>query len=100
MIDGILAFWLLIFVIFLIVHLIADSSTWGMIGGLWLMLLGLAIVVTGVQIQSGVDISDTSITNVYSDWVLPFSTYAYVWGVTIIGVSMYMFFANAMKRTT
>ena len=99
MVDAILLMWLLIFIIFLIVHLIADSTTWGMIGSFWLMLLGLAILITGLQTQTGVEISDTAITNVYDDVILPFSTYAFVWGITIIGVSMYMLLANAMKRT-
>jgi hypothetical protein len=97
-VDGILIFWILLFVIFLIIHLIVDSTTFGMICGFWLMILGLAIVITGVQIQTGVNITDTSVTNIYQDMVLPFSTYSLVWGVSLIAISMYMVIANAMRR--
>lgn len=100
MVDGILVYWLLIFIILLIIHLIADSTTFGIICGFWFMILGLAILVTGIQIQTGVSISDTAITNVYEDMILPFSTYSIVWGVTLIGISMYMVLANAMRRTS
>lgn len=100
MIDTVLVLWFFVFVIILIVHLIADSSTWGMIGALWFMVLGLAILLTGVEMQTGVTITDTAVINTYESVVLPFSTYAYVWGIFIIGISMYMLLANAMKRTT
>jgi uncharacterized membrane protein len=100
MIDQIFYAWILIFLIFLIVNIIARSTTFGMIGGFWLMILGLAILITGFQMQTGVTQSAGTVTNVYSDAVLPFSTYAYVWGLFMIGCSMYMVLANARARTT
>ena len=100
MVDQIFYAWILIFLIFLIVNIIARSTTFGMIGGLWLMILGLAILVDGFQMQTGVTQSAGTVTNVYSDIVLPFSEYAFVWGVFFIGCSMYMLLANAQARPT
>lgn len=104
MVDGILLYWLLIFIILLIVNIAGNSTTFGMIAALWLLVLGLAIIITGVQLQTGINtaVSDTAqnITYVYEDVVLPFSTYAFIWGIFMIGLSMYMLIANGMKKIT
>jgi hypothetical protein len=102
MVDGILIFWLLIFIVFLIVNIAGNSTTFGIIDGFWLMLLGLAVIITGIQLQSGVSVSIVNgsqiVTNTYSDAVLPYSTYSFIWGLIFIGISMYMIIANGMKR--
>lgn len=104
MVDGILIYWILIFIIFLIVNIAGGSTTFGIINGFWLMILGLAILITGVQLQSGMSITTVggvqTVAYSYSDIVLPFSTYSIVWGVFFIGLAMYMIIANAMSRTT
>lgn len=99
MLDQILIYWILIFIIFLIINLVANSTTFGMIGGFWLMLLGLAILVSGIQIQTGMTVGD-SISYVSSDVIFPFSEISFIWGIFFIGVSIYMIIANAMKCTT
>ena len=98
MIDVMIMFWIIIFIIFLVVNVGAESNVFGMIGGFWLLVLGLAILVSGVQIQTGATISDTAITYVYEDVVLPFSTYSYIWGIFMVSVSLYMILANGMKQ--
>ena len=104
MIDAILIFWILIFIIFLIVNLLGESTTFGMIAAFWILILGLAIIITGIQVQTGVDITTSggtqSIVYTYQDATVPFSTYAYIWGLFFIGISMYMLLANARARTT
>jgi len=86
------------------VNIAGSSTTFGLIAAMWLMVLGLAIVISGVQLQSGIatNITDTSqtMTYTYNDVVLPFSTYAYIWGIFFIGLSMYMLTANMMRKTT
>ena len=104
MIDAILWIWLAILVIFLLINLYGKSTTFGMVAAFWLMILGFGIIITGVQIQTGVNettIGDTTITTyIYSDVTLPFSTYAFIWGIIFIVISMYMLLANARAKTT
>ena len=100
MIDILLILWFIVFVIFLAVNLLADSHAFGIVAGLWLLLLGLAIITTGVQIESGatvlaVSASETTIEYDYQDATLPYSTYSYVWGVILILISIYIIYANA-----
>lgn len=101
MYDTILIIWLVIFLIFLVVNIAERSKTFGALAGLWLMILALAIIVTGVQTESGVEITDVNDTTVYtyqySDVTLSFSTYAYVWGIVLICVSIYILYANVLK---
>lgn len=101
MIDMMLVLWIVLFVIFFIAGMIEKSYTLGIVSGVLLLLLGLGIIVTGVQIQSGMNMSDTGsgyeITYTYSDATLPFSTYSFVWGIILILVSMYIIYANAEK---
>jgi len=104
MIDAILIFWILIFIVFLIVNIIGESTTFGMIAAFWILLLGLAIIITGIQVQSGMSVSveggNQVVTYSYADATIPFSTYSFIWGIFFIGISMYMLLANARARTT
>lgn len=102
MYDAILIYWILIFIILLAIHLSQESTVFGMISALWLLLLGLGILVTGVQISSGMTITTAgatqTITYNYADVAPPFSTYSYMWGLILIAIFLYMFFTNAEKR--
>lgn len=100
MIDILLILWFLVFVIFLAVNILEDSHAFGIVAGLWLLLLGLAIITTGIQIESGatiiaVDASETTIEYDYVDATLPYSTYSFVWGIILILISVYIIYANA-----
>lgn len=101
MYDTILIIWLVIFLIFLVINIAEHSKVFGTIAGIWLMILALAIIITGVQTETGVEITDVN-DNVlynyqYEDMTLPFSTYAYIWGIILICVSIYIFYANIMS---
>lgn len=104
MVEEILIYWLLIFIVFLIVNLAGDSTTFGIIDGLWLMLLGIGIITTGVEIQNGMNITTVgtvqTVVYSYSTVVYPFGTYSYIWGIFFIGLSIYMLYANGFKRVT
>ena len=98
MIYYLVILWLLVFFIFLAVSIAADSSILGIISGIWLLLLGLAIIVSGIQVQSGMEInmdgSTTTYEYQYDDATLPYSTYSFVWGIILILSSMYIVYAN------
>jgi len=100
MIDLLVILWIIVFVIFLAVNILEDSNAFGIIAGFWLLLLGLAIITTGVQIESGatvtaVDVGETTIEYDYEDATLPYSTYSYIWGIILIVISIYIIYANA-----
>lgn len=65
------------------------------------MVLALAIIVSGVQTETGVEIIDGNASTIYSyqydDVTLPFSTYSYIWGIVLICVSIYILYANLLK---
>lgn len=90
--------------IFLIINIYGKSTTFGMIAAFWILIFGLAVIVSGIQVQSGqtetVVGDTTTIVLNYADASLPFSTISFVVGIFFIGVSMYMLLANGMARTT
>jgi len=102
MVEEILIYWILVFIVLLIINLAGNSTTFGILGGFWLLILGLAIIMTGIQLKSGMVVQTLSdsqvVTYNYSDAVLPFSTYSFIWGFFFIGLSMYMIMANGMRR--
>jgi beta-lactamase superfamily II metal-dependent hydrolase len=101
MYDTVLIIWLVIFLIFLIVNISQQSTIFGAIAGIWLMTLALFIIATGVQTESGVEITDVGDSTVYeyqfSDVTLPYSTYSYIWGIILILVAVYILYANLLK---
>ena len=99
MIDWIIILWLIVFVIFLSVNIGADSSVFGIVGGFWLLILGVGIIWDGVQIQDGLDLvtsgDTTTVAYSYVDAVIPVSTVAFIWGVILILISIFMIYSNA-----
>ena len=95
--------WLFIFVFLMVVNIVADSTTFGLIAGLWLILIGAMIILDGIQYQTGTTIltdgATQTITAVYSDATLPYSTYSFIWGLSFISLSMYIILANGLKKT-
>lgn len=98
MLDAIIWLWLAVFVIFFYVNIKEKSENFGMIAGIWFMLLGLAIAVDGLQTYGGVvetvSGSVTYINNTFVDIQLPFSTVSNVWGVPFLLVGFYIFWYN------
>lgn len=99
MIDLIVYIWLLVFVILFIANLYTNNPVFGLIAGMWFLILGLGIIVDGFQMQTGMTLSTvggtTTVTNTYTDVTLPFSTYSIVWGIIILCISIYIIYRNA-----
>lgn len=99
MIDLVIYIWLLIFVILFIANMYTNNAVFGIIAGMWLLIMGLGIIVDGFQMQTGVSMTEvggvTNITNTYTDVALPFSTYSIVWGIIILCISIYIIYRNA-----
>lgn len=98
MIDLLLAFWLVIFILFLLINISTKSTIFGYLAGFWMLLLGCFVAVTGIQIESGINIEIvggvTVATYQYADAVLPYSVYSVVWGVFFIGLALYVIYSN------
>jgi len=98
MIVLMLLVWLLFFAIFLVVGVSEGSSVLGLISGILLLLLGLAIIVTGIQNESGytmtIDGSEYTTEYDYTDVTLPYGTYSFVWGVIFILTSVFIIYSN------
>lgn len=106
MLEYILIIWLVVFFILLAVNLAEKSHWFGVFAGIWLLLLGLAIILTGIQTQSGMSIQTTgdwqNITYQYQNLTSPLypfggaqSTYSAIWGLIFIGISIYLMYSNA-----
>jgi hypothetical protein len=91
--------WLFVFLILFIANLYLDNPIFGAIAGFWILILGLAVIITGIQIQSGMTLNDsgatTTVTYQYTDLTLPFSTYSFIFGFFLIGLSIYIIYKNA-----
>jgi len=94
--------WLIIFLIFLVINISEKSKIFGAFAGLWSMLLGLLIIVDGVHIEGGISITESGgvqeLTYNYVSATLPYSGYAFIWGMFFIGISIYILYANLLKE--
>jgi len=106
MLDFILIIWLIVFFILLVVNLAEKSHWFGVFAGIWLLILGLAITVTGVQTQSGMQIQTSgayqNITYNYVNITAPLypyggptATYSIIWGVIFMLIAIYITYTNA-----
>lgn len=104
MLEIFVILWLLFFVILMIFHFYGESTNFGIVSGFWLLLLGLAIIIDGVQIQSGYTINavgDNSVLSyTYTNLLLPFNTVGFIWGFSIIAISIYIIYANAVSKAS
>lgn len=91
--------WLFIFIILFVANMYLDNSIFGAIAGFWILILGLAVIITGIQIQSGMTLNEsgvtTTITYQYTDLALPFSSYGFIFGVFLICIGIYITYKNA-----
>jgi hypothetical protein len=95
--------WIAIWAILMGINIKAKSTSFGMFAGFWLFMLGLAIIVTGVQIETG---TITTTVNPgqfveqiqWTDVVYPFSTYSIVWGIFLFALAVYIVSANVIAR--
>jgi hypothetical protein len=89
----------LIFIVILILNLYTDNEIFGIIAGFWLIVIAGAILIDGIQLQSGMDMiasgSNYTISTTYTDLVLPFpSPASVIFGMVLIGLSIYILFKN------
>jgi len=98
MVDWLIVLWLIVFMLLFAANIGVNSAVFGLIAGFWLLVLGLGIIVTGIQIQDGYEIvtsgSTTSIVYSYVDATLPFSSLSMVWGVFLILIAGFMLYSN------
>ena len=91
--------WLLFFAIFFVAGIVAPSYVLGIIAGILLLVFGLAIIITGIQVESGTSTTyvdgEQIVETEYEDMTLPFSTYAYVFGIIFILTSIFIIYSNA-----
>lgn len=100
MLDVVMVIMLFIFLIMFVSNLYLNNPFFGMVAGFWLIITALAILVDGIQLQSGMNIvtvgGNTTISYSYTDLVLPFpSTSSVIFGVFLIGLSIYIIYKNA-----
>ena len=100
MLDIVLIIMLILFLIMFVANLYLDNPVFGAIAGLWLIVIAGAILVDGIQLQSGMNMTtvggNTSIMYQYTDLVLPFPNPASViFGVFLVGLSIYIIYKNA-----
>lgn len=101
MIDIMILFWLAIFGIFFISSVIGNSYRLAVLAGIILLFFGMFIMLDGVQVQSGMSITDNNgtqnITYFYDDAVTPVSSYSIVWGLVFVLISLYLILEGARK---
>ncbi len=99
MIVPMILIWILLFVIFFVGGICADSAALGAISGILLLIFGLAILITGVQVESGstltVDSGEYTMVIDYADVTLPFGLYSFILGVIFILTAMFILYSNA-----
>lgn len=99
MIDIILIIWIVLFLIFFVSGMVTDNPVFGLVGGLLLLLLGLGIIVSGLQLSSGMTMvtagNQTTVIYDYDDVAPPFSTWGLLFGLTLLAISIYIIYRNA-----
>lgn len=99
MIELLAVVWIVVFVIFLVSGIAANSPYLGLFAGIVLLIFGLAVVVDGLQYQSGVvmEVSggSTFLNYSYAEALLPFSTYSVALGLVLVLAAGYIIYANA-----
>ena len=101
MIELVFIIMLFVFLIMFIANLYLNNPIFGMLCGFWLIIIAGAILIDGIQLQSGVNITEaggtTNVVYEYSDLVLPFSSTSIIFGMFFVGISIYIVFKNALE---
>lgn len=96
--------WLLVWVIFLIMSTIGSKGwIFAAFSGLWAIFIALHLTIDGLQIQQGMNIVENAgnytVSYAYSDLILPFSTYSFLWGMFFLLIGMYLVFIAVVGRS-
>jgi hypothetical protein len=99
MLDIAFIIMFLIFIVIIIMNLYTENEIFGAIAGLWLIIIALAILVGGIQLQNGMTMtangSNYTLQTTYTDLVLPFpDTASIIFGTVLIGLSIYILYKN------
>lgn len=75
----------------------------GFLAGIWILLLGIYIYLTGLYQESGMNIvsgvgGNYSIVYVTNEITPPFSSYGLIWAVPFFLLGMYLMFLAVNKR--
>ncbi len=101
MIEIIVFMWILIFLIFFVAGIVTNNPIFGIVAGVVLLTFALGVVVDGLQFTAGVTVSDvgndTVVTTDYAEITAPFSSWGILFGLTLLAVSIYLFYANALE---
>ena len=70
--------------------------------GLWATFLGIYINISGIQYCSGkiVEYTDTvnyTVTKTFSDFVMPYSSYAFIWGTVFIAIGLFLMYYGTTR---
>ena len=99
MIDIMILFWLIIFALFFISSVAVKSAKLAVLAGIWLLIFGMFIMLDGIQVESGMNITNAGGTQIinyqYTDMVSPVSTYSIVWGLVFVLISLYLIVEGA-----
>jgi len=99
MIVPMILIWILFFVIFFVGGISADSAVLGLISGVILLIFGLAILITGVQMESGstmtIESGEYVVVTDYTDVTLPFGLYSFILGIIFILSAGFIIYSNA-----
>jgi len=102
MIDIMLAIWLVFFIIFLVINVITNNQIFGGMAGILLLLLSLFIIVDGIQISNSIEVvsagATTTVSWVYEDATLPYGNYNMIFGVSFLLFSVYIIYANFIRK--
>lgn len=94
--------WILLFIFLMAANIKENSKIFGIIAGLWMLILSVFIILDGVQFQNGktetVTGNITTIVYTYGESTLPYDTYSNIWGLFFLGLSIFILFANLLKR--
>jgi hypothetical protein len=95
--------WLAVWALLMGIHLKTKSTTFGLFAGFWILLFGLLIIVSGIQLMDGTietltNPGTTVIQPQYTDAVTEYSSYAMLWGLPFLLLSIYIVYANLLAR--
>lgn len=101
MIELIVFLWIMLFLIFFIAGIVTNNPVFGIVAGVILLTFALGIIIDGLQFSSGMTINVVNgtqvVTTQYSEIASPFSTWGILFGLTLLAVSIYLFYANATE---
>jgi len=95
--------WFVVWIVFLIMST-TGSKGWlfAAFAGIWSIFMSIHILIDGLQMRSGMDIAGSggnyTVTYSYTNLVLPFSTYSFIWGMFFLLLGMYLVFIAVMRR--